>query len=366
MYAALAARDEGFVGVFYVGVRTTGIFCRPGCPARTPLRTNCEFFASATGAMQAGYRPCRRCRPMHAGVRHPDWAQSLLDRLEHSPERPITKSEVRALGVDPATASRYFKARLGATLPALVRARLLGCALRWIREGQRVSTVAMRSGFRSESGFRKAVAEVFGATPMRAARDGAEPIVATWLDTPLGPMLAAASERGVCMLEFVDRRALAEQVRSLRVRLGRPIVPGSHPHLRKLQRELDAYFTDPRAGFSVPLHMPGSPFQEDVWRVLGSIEAGATITYAQVAGAIGRVSAVRAVARAIGENRLAILVPCHRVIGSAGDLTGYAGGVWRKRRLLDHEGAAMTPAPASKNRSRRRPSVHARPDLFSA
>ncbi|MBY0312464.1 MAG: methylated-DNA--[protein]-cysteine S-methyltransferase [Phycisphaerales bacterium] len=361
MYSALAARDAGFIGVFFVGVRTTGIFCRPGCPARVPLRKNCEFFPAASGAMQAGYRPCRRCKPLAQGEQWPAWATTLIDRLETAPEHPITAQHIRALGVDPATASRFFKSRLGSTLPALARARRLGLALGWIREGQGVSKAALRSGFRSESGFRKAVVELFGASPSDAARAGIEPIVARWLNTPMGPMLAAASERGVCMLEFVDRRALAVQLATLRRRLHRPIVPGSNTHIEHLERELAAYFNNPRHVFNVPLDSPGTEKQQEVWAALRRIPLGETRSYAQVAREVGRPTAVRAVARANGDNRIAIIIPCHRVIGSGGDLTGYAGGLWRKRRLLEHEGA-LPPLRASNDPAQR---LHAHPGLFA-
>lgn len=342
MYDAVVARDEGFVGVFFVGVKSTGIFCRPGCAARAPLRKNCEFFAAASGAMQAGYRPCRRCTPLRQGTQWPEWANALLDRMESAPERPIAAREIRALGVDPATASRFFKARLGSTLPALVRARRLGLALGWIRQGQEISAAALRSGFSSESGFRKAVGELFGTSPGAAARAGVQPIVARWLATPMGPMLAAASVRGVCMLEFVDRRGLAAQLATLRRRFNVPIVPGDSTHLDELERQLAAYFADARTPFTVALDTPGTAMQQEVWDALRRTPLGSTRSYAQVAREVGRPSAVRAVARANGDNRIAIIIPCHRVIGSGGDLTGYAGGLWRKRRLLEHEGAFPT------------------------
>lgn len=346
MYRALADRDESFVGVFFVGVATTGIFCRPGCPARIPNRENCEFFSSATSAMQAGFRPCKRCRPMHAFTDMPAWATVLLDRIEREPERPITATEIRAAKIDPATASRFFKSRLGATLPAIARARRIGLALKWIREGQPVTRAAARSGFRSESGFRKAVSELFGAAPGEVARSGAAAIVARWLDTPFGPMLAAATERGVCMLEFVDRRGLAAQLATMRRRLKRPIVPGTNDHLVQLERELDAYFRNPAATFRVPLDAPGTPFQQQVWDALRGIPVGQTRSYQSIAKTLGRPSAVRAVASANGDNRIAIIIPCHRVIGADGTLTGYAGGLWRKQRLLDHEGAPTRTRPS--------------------
>lgn len=343
MYQALAKRDESFVGVFFVGVKTTSIFCRPGCPARTPKAANCEFFASAPAAMQAGYRPCRRCKPLESFGELPSWAKTLLERIDQRPEELITAAEVRKAGVQPATASRFFRSRLGVTLPALARARRVGLALKWIREGRTVTAASTRSGFSSESGFRKAVSDLFGTTPREAAMSttpGAD-IVAKWLETPVGPMLACASDKGVCLLEFVDRRALAAQLATLRKRLRRPVSPGSNRHIERLERELAAYFKSGEAAFTVPLDAPGTDFQQQVWRALQSIPCGQTRSYADIARVIGRPAAVRAVARANGDNRIAILIPCHRVIGSDGTLTGYGGGLWRKEHLLHLEGARL-------------------------
>lgn len=341
MYSAIARRDERFAGAFFVGVKTTGIFCRPGCPARTPGAEHCEFFPTAASAMQAGYRACKRCRPTEPTVGMPPWASALLERIEREPERPVTPSEVRALGVEPVQASRYFKTHLGSTIPALARARRVGLALRWIREGRSVSGAAHRSGFRSESGFRKACLDLFGCSPADAAERGAAPIVARWLDSRLGPILACATDAGVCMLEFVDRRALAVQLQTMRRRLMRPVIPGDNAHLTLLVRELEAYLQNGRASFTVPLDAPGTAFQQRVWEALRAIPAGQTRSYAEIARAIGAPAAVRAVARANGDNRIAIIIPCHRVIGSDGTLTGYGGGLWRKQALLNHEGASI-------------------------
>jgi AraC family transcriptional regulator of adaptative response/methylated-DNA-[protein]-cysteine methyltransferase len=342
MYEALARRDESYVGVFFVGVKTTGVFCRPGCPARTPLEANCEFFPSAPAAMQAGYRPCRRCSPLESFGELPSWARTLLDRIEEHPEELITAAEVRRAGVQPATASRFFRSRLGVTLPALARARRVGLALKWIREGRTVGAATARAGFASESGLRKAVSDLFGTTPREAAMTSSpeDPgIVAKWLETPVGPMLACAGDKGLCLLEFVDRRALAAQLETLRKRMRRPVTPGSNAHIERLESELDRYFKTGKAEFTVPLDAPGTDFQQDVWKALRKIPCGETRSYADIARAISKPAAVRAVARANGDNRIAILIPCHRVIGSDGTLTGYGGGLWRKEHLLHLEGA---------------------------
>lgn len=338
MYEAVRQRDASAAGLFFLAVTTTGIFCRPGCPAKTPHRENCEFFPTAAAAMQAGYRACMRCRPLLGIGQVPTWASQLAQRLESQPTTQLTAADARAAGIHPATAARYFKKHMGATFQALSRAGRIGVALATVRNGAGMQSAASRAGFESESGFRKAVGELFGSTPALAASQNIQPLAARWLPTPLGPMLAVASDDGICLLEFIDRRMLATNINTLRTRLKRPIATAPSNHLDTLDRQLTEYFTGKRSQFNLPLHIAGTPFQESVWAQLLKIPAGQVRSYAQIAKAIGRPTAVRAVARANGDNRLAILIPCHRVIGSDGTLTGYGGGLDRKQRLLDIEG----------------------------
>ena len=164
-------------------------------------------------------------------------------------------------------------------------------------------------------------------------------LVATTIGTPFGDMVAIASDHGLCLLEFTTRENLASETREIEERFGCRITPGDHPIFQTLETQLAAYFRSESAVFTIPLVLPGTPFQQSVWRALLEIPSGETRSYAQQAASMGRPDAVRAVARANGQNRIAILVPCHRVIGSGGDLTGYAGGIDRKRWLLEHERA---------------------------
>lgn len=200
-----------------------------------------------------------------------------------------------------------------------------------------MSRAASNAGFQSQSGFHDAFKRLFGATPGRAA--GAELITVAWLESPVGPLLAGAVEEGVCLLEFVDRRAIEKQLDTLRRRFSAAAAPGEHPHLALLRTELAAYFRGTLRRFAVPLAVRGTPFQATVWDALRRIPHGQTRSYADIAADIARPTAVRAVARANGDNRIAILIPCHRVIGSDGSLTGYGGGLWRKQKLLEIEGA---------------------------
>lgn len=337
LYRAVVERDTTYDGVFVLAVKTTGIFCRPGCTARTPRRENVEFYAAAADALKAGYRPCLRCKPMTPRDAAPEWAAKVIDLAETHTDRRLTAADLRRAGIEPARAARYFKSRYGMTFQAYHRLRRLSGAVHELRSGKQVGTAQQHAGFDSSSGFREAFAAVFGAAPSKAELARARVLQAAWLPTPLGPMLVVASDDGLCMLEFVDRRGLQTQIDSLR-KPGIAIVPGRNRHIDVIERELAAYFAGKPVRFSVSLDAPGSPFQMRVWAELQQIPRGQTRSYAQVARAIGNADAVRAVARANGQNRIAIVIPCHRVIGADGSLTGYAGGLERKRKLLAIEG----------------------------
>lgn len=335
MYQALLDRDAACDGVFFIAVKTTGIFCRPVCPARKPKPENVEYFGSIREALRAGYRPCKRCRPGLAPDRHPDWVRRLLDEVERDPAARLGDVELLALEIDPARARRYFKRHFGMTYQAYHRARRLGLALNEVRAGADLTNVGLRYGFESTSGFRDAFARLFGEPPGRGRSAGC--LLADWLETPLGPMIAVANDEGLCLLEFSDRRALETQAATMRRRLGQAVVPGKNPHLERVADELARYFEGTLTRFTVPLVRAGSEFQLAVWRRLEEVPYGRTACYAEIARAIGRPGANQAVGRANGDNRLAIIIPCHRVIRSDGHLCGYAGGLWRKQWLLDHE-----------------------------
>ena len=337
MLAAFDGRDASYEGVFVTAVRTTGIFCRPTCPAKKPRPEHVEFFPSTREALFAGYRPCKRCRPLEPAGAPPEWLRRLLTEVEADPGRRWRDGDLRALGLEPDRVRRWFKATHGMTFHAYTRARRLGLALTRIQEGDKVIDAAFDHGFESLSGFNEAFRRLAGVPPTGAA--AAPRIALTRLPTPLGPMVAAATDDALCLLEFADRRMLPLQLRRMKERLPGTVVPGGTPLLETLGRELAEYFEGRRRGFSVPLEAPGTPWQERVWERLLAIGYGETVSYGDLARELGRPTASRAVARAVGDNRVAVLVPCHRVIGSGGDLTGYGGGLWRKRRMLEIEGA---------------------------
>lgn len=335
MEKAFRAKDASYDGIFYVGVTTTGIFCRPSCPARRPLEEHTRFFARAREALFAGFRPCLRCRPLEADGRPPSWAADLLARVEASPGTRITDGDLRALGLDPARVRRHFQKTYGMTFQAYCRGRRLGNALGRIREGAGLDDVILGHGYESHSGFREAFSRTFGAPPGRS-RD-AVPVLVDWIESPLGPLVAGATPEGICLLEFTDRRMLEAQFQTLRRLLQGAAVPGRNAHHEQVGRELEAYFRGDLRRFTVPLVFPGSPFQRRVWEELLRIPYGETRTYEEVALAVGAPGACRAVGTANGRNRIAILIPCHRVLNKDGRLGGYGGGLWRKRRLLEWE-----------------------------
>ena len=307
MVAAFLASDDSYDGIFFTAVKTTGIFCRPACPARKPLPRNVEFFATVSEAMFAGYRPCTRCTPLEAPGKPPDWAARLIARVDAAPDLRIRAADLRSEGIDPGRARRWFKTHYGMTFSAFCRARRLSGALASIRKGGSVDDVVFES------------------------------VSLAWIESPLGPLIAGADDRGICLLEFSDRRMLEAQLKTLSRRLRRPLVPGEHRYLEQLRSELGEYFDGKRSAFEVPLNAPGTPFQERVWKELLGIPYGELRSYEQIAIAAGSPKAVRAVGCANGLNRIAIVIPCHRVVGKDGTPTGYGGGIWRKQRLLELE-----------------------------
>lgn len=316
-----------------IGVKTTGVFCRPGCPARMPKFENCEFYAGPEAALRAGYRACKRCHP--AGEDH-QLMRAVIALVEGREDGRVDEAALKAAGIDPSTARRKFKQSLGMSVAQYARLRRLGLAAKAIAGGASVIDAQLEAGFESASGFRAAYAKTFGAAPAKGASD---PLCVDWLETPEGRMIVVADRRALYLIEFVDRVKLPRQFERLRRVHGRAIVPGTTPVTDRVRQEMSEYFAGTRQGFSVLVETTGTDFQGGVWDALCTIPYGETWSYADLAVAIGNEKAVRAVASANGSNGLAIVIPCHRVIASDGGLGGYAGGVERKARLLAHERA---------------------------
>jgi len=342
MERAFAARDPRYDGAFFIGVRTTGIFCRPSCPSR-PKPENVEFLPNAAACLEAGYRPCKRCRPTETDGTPPPWVAALMERVAASEGGRVADADLRALGVSPEQARRWFVAHRGMTFAAWCRAHRLAGAFDRIRNGTALDDAGFDAGYGSVSGFREAFRRAFGEPPGRA-REGGERMVVAMLESPVGPLLVGALDAGVTALLFADRRVLEGALTGLGGRHRCAVVPGQHRWLAALRRELDEYFAGTRRTFDVPVSPRGTAFQERVWGELRRIEYGTTLSYEALAERVGQPAAVRAVARANAQNDVSILIPCHRVIGKDGELTGYGGGVWRKRLLLELERTGRLPA----------------------
>lgn len=334
MYRALVEKDPAFEGLFFTGVTTTGVFCRPTCTAKKPRRENVVFFSTARDALLAGYRPCQVCRPVQPPGAMPEVVRRLLAEVEADPTLRLRDADLRARGIDPTALRRWFKKNHGLTFQGYVRALRIGAAFGRIKHGHTTTAAAFDHGWDSLSGFGEAFRKVMGTAPTNAPD---RVITMTRIETPLGPMLAGATEEGICLLEFVDRRMIETQLRRLQTIFAGNIVPGKSDHFDRLADELHRYFAGGLRRFESPLDMRGTEFQRKVWSGLLSIPYGQTRSYAEQARLIGAPNAVRAVARANGDNRIAILIPCHRVVGADGSLTGYGGGLWRKQWLLDLE-----------------------------
>jgi AraC family transcriptional regulator of adaptative response/methylated-DNA-[protein]-cysteine methyltransferase len=335
LYTALLKKDESFEGIFIVGVKTTGIFCRPTCTARKPKQENVEFFNSAREALLQGYRPCKVCNPLGIKGEVPLWLQPLLDEVNANPGLRITDYDLRYRGLEPHRVRRWFKQQHGMTFQTYLRALRIGNAFGRIQYGDKIISAAFDSGYESISGFNESFRKTLGVSPGKSQNHNL--ITVTRILTPLGPMLAGGNNDGICLLEFVDRRMLETQIKRLRNLFKAEFVPGNNKYFKDLNKQIQEYFLGKRNKFDLPLLLKGTTFQEAVWKELLTIPYGVTRSYQEQAEHVGNIQAVRAVAKANGDNRIAIIIPCHRVVGKNGKLTGYGGGLWRKQFLLDHE-----------------------------
>ena len=336
-YTALVDKDPAYDGAFFAAVKTTGIFCRTTCTARKPKQENVCFYDTIHDALAAGYRPCKICRPMESANQVPEDIAALLAEVQANPQFRITEWQLKQRGLDPNTLRRWFMKHYGMTFQAFCRMNRINTAFGAIRDGNSVLDAALESGYSSASGFATAFDKIIGTAPGKAKREPQNVLVYQRFDAPLGPMVAIASEKGLCLLEFGDRRMLESEFADLQKRLSAVLLPGKNEFTEEAVRQIQEYFAGTRKTFSVPLHAPGTEFQQQVWAALREIPFGEMRSYGEIASAIGEPKAVRAVGTANGMNRIAIMIPCHRVIGADGALTGYGGGLWRKDWLIKHE-----------------------------
>jgi len=256
----------------------------------------------------------------------PEWLQPLIAEVNETPGIRLKDADIKQRGLDPNRVRRWFQKHHGMTFQGYLRTLRIGQAFGRIRYGER---------YESLSGFTESFKNMTGFSPNKSSHRNL--IMTTRILTPLGPMLAGATEQGICLLEFVDRRMLETQLKRLNTLLDATCVSGTHEHFDPLYRQLKEYFSGKRKTFTLPLTIPGTAFQQSVWEGLRMIPYGTTRSYQEQAEFLKNPKAIRAVAKANGDNRIAIIIPCHRVIGKDGKLVGYGGGLWRKQYLLDHE-----------------------------
>lgn len=335
LYEALLQRDPAYDGRAYVGVSSTGVFCRLTCPARKPRPENCTFYASVGACIQAGFRACRRCHPMAPAAEADPAVKALLAALSERKGHRWSEPDIVRMGLDPSTVRRAFNRHFGMTFLEMARLERLRNAHVTLSGGGKVIEAQIDAGFGSANAFRDAFARLLGKPPGSFSTEAL--VRADYIDTPLGAMIALGDATHLHLLEFADRKALPAELRRMHQVFKGRIGFGRQPPLDRLEAELDAYFSGRSARFSVPLAFHGSDFTKAVWHALVGIPAGEIRSYSEIATDIGRPSAVRAVARANGANQIALLVPCHRVLGADGSLTGYGGGLWRKQKLIEIE-----------------------------
>jgi AraC family transcriptional regulator of adaptative response/methylated-DNA-[protein]-cysteine methyltransferase len=334
-WAAFERRDRSWDGRVIGAVKTTGIYCKPSCPARRPKRDNVEFFADGAAARAAGYRPCLRCRPDEVGRDEEALARAV--RLIEAAEEPLTLDQLATeVGYAPHHFQRLFTRRIGVSPAAYARGVRAKRAERHLADSARVTDVIYEAGYSAPSRFYADAKERLGMTPS-AWRDGGrgETIRWTTVDSELGRLLVAATAKGICRLTFEDSE------RSLRRLFPNATIVRDDGAMASLVEGALAAIRTPAQAPQLPIDVAGTAFQEAVWRELRKIPLGETRSYAQIAAAIGQPNAVRAVGTANGDNHVAVLIPCHRVIRSDGSLGGYAGGLDRKQKLLEAEGALV-------------------------
>jgi AraC family transcriptional regulator of adaptative response/methylated-DNA-[protein]-cysteine methyltransferase len=335
-YDAIGTQDAyKHEGRFVTAVKTTGIFCRPTCRARKPKAENVVFYSTAQEALQNGFRPCKICKPMEKIDETPEYIKKLLSELHEHPYKRIKDYDLKQRNIEPNKIRRWFKKHHNITFHAYQRMLRINAAFNSIQNGRTVIESAFSSGYESLSGFNEGYKSIFGHSASHSNRKNIINIVR--FTTPIGPMFGCATQQGVCLIDFTDRRMLETEFKELCKKLNAVILPGDNPHLEQARAELDEYFAGKRKQFTVSLDTPGTAFQKSVWEILKKIPYGETRTYKQQAIALGNPKAIRAVASANGHNRVGIIIPCHRVIGSDGSLVGYGGGLHRKQWLLNLE-----------------------------
>ena len=340
-WASVAARDPKADGQFYYSVKTTGVYCRPSCGARTPRPENVGFFLTKAEAEKAGFRPCKRCKPDQRplGERHAELVASLCRQIESAETPPSLEMLAQAAQLSAFHLHRIFKAVTGVTPKAFAAAHRAKKVRAGLTQNGSVTDAIYAAGYNSSGRFYDESNRLLGMTPKNFRAGGANAVIRFAVgECSLGAILVAASERGVCaILMGDDPDALA---RDLQDHFSKADLIGGDAGFEQWIAKVLGFVERPKLGLDLPLDIRGTAFQQRVWQALREIPAGSTASYAEIARRIGAPTAVRAVARACAANALAVAVPCHRVVRNDGSLSGYRWGVERKQALLEREAKA--------------------------
>ncbi|MDR1054298.1 MAG: methylated-DNA--[protein]-cysteine S-methyltransferase [Prevotellaceae bacterium] len=324
-YKALVQKNSAFEGIFIVAVKTTGIFCLSTCLTK-PKMENVEFYPTTKDALASGYRACKVCKPMEQTGKLLSDINLLLRHIDSNPSVEVKDADIKKMGLEP------------------------GQVNKWALESYNLTFSDFQHICQTDNAFQQPQSEKgknkkFDCGSLNELNRRFEKIIGknkkmisiTLVETGVGTMIAGATDKGICLLEFSDSKKLEPELKQLITLFKAPLIEGDNIYFNALREQLGKYFKGELRKFSVPLDLKGTDFQVHAWLGLLNIPYGSTTTYAKQAEALGRPSAVRAVANANGKNRISIILPCHRVIGTDGNLTGYGGEIWRKKKLLELE-----------------------------
>ena len=341
-WAKIVARDKAADGSFYYSVKTTGVYCRPSCPARLARPENVQLYSTTAEAEAAGFRPCKRCKPDRPALaqQYAALVASTCRFIAEAEEAPDLETLARRAGMSRYYFHRIFKAVTGVTPHGYVVATRSQRVREQLEQSGTVTEAMYDAGYNSSGQFYETSSDILGMTPShyRAGGTGTDIRFAIG-ECELGSLLVATSLRGVCAILLGDDPEVL--IRNLQDTFPRANLIGGDEHFEQLVAQVVGFIEDPAIGLNLPVDIRGTAFQQRVWQALRQIPAGSTVSYAEIAKRIGAPKAVRAVAQACGANSLAVAIPCHRVVKNDGSLSGYRWGVERKRALLQKEEAYL-------------------------